>query len=130
MYPQKVKSKTNWKKNFLLASWKSLAKRAGYGSVSVTKIDKVYGSKDLDPFRNVTDPEHWYHGFIVFSVSDLEPESESFHKTFLELTILLFSYKCCTAADPHHIDAVPDPSFHLDVDLNPTCHFDADPDPY
>jgi hypothetical protein len=31
-------------------------------------------------------------------------------------------------ADPHPLDAYPDPACHSDVDLNPACHFDADPD--
>ncbi len=35
----------------------------------------------------------------------------------------------CSVADPHHIDADPDPTFHFDVDPDPACHFGADPDP-
>jgi hypothetical protein len=49
MYLQKVLSKTNKEKTyFLLPSWKSMTKRAGFGSGSV---NKVYGAKDpdLDP---------------------------------------------------------------------------------
>ncbi len=33
-----------------------------------------------------------------------------------------------SVADPHHVDADPDPACHFDVDPNP-CIFDADPDP-
>ncbi len=42
----------------------------------------------------------------------------------LELTII-------SVADPHHVDADPDPTFHSDADpdLNPNLHFDANPDP-
>ncbi len=34
-------------------------------------------------------------------------------------------------ADPHHLDADPDPAFHFDVDADPdpTFHSDADADP-
>ncbi len=32
-------------------------------------------------------------------------------------------------ADPHHIDADPDPAFHFDADPDPAFHFNADPDP-
>ncbi len=39
------------KTNFLLASWKSLTKRAGSESAN-----QVYGSKDPHSYRNVTDP--------------------------------------------------------------------------
>jgi hypothetical protein len=34
-----------------------------------------------------------------------------------------------SVADPHHIDANPDPACHFDADPDPACHFDADPDP-
>ena len=34
-----------------------------------------------------------------------------------------------SVADPHHLDADPDPAFHLDADPDPTFQFDADPDP-
>ncbi len=36
---------------FLLASWRSLKKRAG-------SIRQRFGSRDPDPYQNVTDPEH------------------------------------------------------------------------
>jgi hypothetical protein len=32
-------------------------------------------------------------------------------------------------ADPHHVDANPDPAFHFDADPDPTFQFDPDPDP-
>jgi hypothetical protein len=32
-----------------------------------------------------------------------------------------------SVADPHHIDANPDPACYFDADPDPTCHFDADP---
>jgi hypothetical protein len=34
-----------------------------------------------------------------------------------------------SVADPHHLDADPDPACHFDADPDPACHFDADPDP-
>ncbi len=34
-----------------------------------------------------------------------------------------------SVADPHHIDADPDPARHFDADPDPARHFDADPDP-
>jgi hypothetical protein len=36
-----------------------------------------------------------------------------------------------TVADPHHVDAYPDPAFHFDAAPDPdsTFHSDADPDP-
>ncbi len=40
---------------FLLESWKSLTRRAGSGSGSVTQW---HGSADPDPNQNVTDPQH------------------------------------------------------------------------
>jgi hypothetical protein len=56
-----VVSKKNFtqKTYFLLASWKPLMKRAGFGSGTVIRINNsVYRSNDLDPdpFQNVTDP--------------------------------------------------------------------------
>ncbi len=59
MYIQKVISKKIIKKYnyFLLESWRSLTKRAGYGSGSASQR---YGSTDPDPYKNITDPEqHW-----------------------------------------------------------------------
>jgi hypothetical protein len=44
-------SKLEEKKYFLLASWKSLTKRA-------RSANQVYRSKDPDPYQNVTDSEH------------------------------------------------------------------------
>jgi hypothetical protein len=38
--------------------------------------------------------------------------------------LLVFS-----VADPHHVDADPEPAFHVHVDPDPTFHPDADPDP-
>jgi hypothetical protein len=35
----------------------------------------------------------------------------------------------CRVADPHHIDADPDPAFHFDGDQEPTFHSDAEPYP-
>ncbi len=32
-------------------------------------------------------------------------------------------------ADPHHVDADPDPTYHFDTNPDPTFHFDEDPDP-
>jgi hypothetical protein len=36
-----------------------------------------------------------------------------------------------SVADPHHVDADPDPAFHFDADPDPdlTFHSDANPDP-
>ncbi len=58
------------KKNyFLLASWRSLTKRAGSGAGSVSgsafvSVSQRNGSEDphLDPYQHVTDPEHWVGG--------------------------------------------------------------------
>jgi hypothetical protein len=55
-----VPSKTNKQKKFfiffifLLASWRSMTKIAGSGSIS-----QRHGSADPDPHQNVMDPEHW-----------------------------------------------------------------------
>ncbi len=39
---------------------------------------------------------------------------------------------CSSVADPHHLDADPDPNpachFDTDSDPDPTFHFEADPD--
>jgi hypothetical protein len=35
---------------------------------------------------------------------------------------------CASVADPHHIDADPEPSFHFDSDPDLTFHFEANPD--
>jgi hypothetical protein len=34
-----------------------------------------------------------------------------------------------SVADPHHIDADPDPTYHFGADPYPTYYFDAVPDP-
>jgi hypothetical protein len=34
-----------------------------------------------------------------------------------------------SVADPHHVDANPDPAYHFDANTYPACHFDADPNP-
>ncbi len=34
------------------------------------------------------------------------------------------------AADPHHLNADPDPGFHFNADLDPGFHLYEDPDPY
>jgi hypothetical protein len=42
-----------------MASWKSLTERAGYRSKARSvSVNQVYGSKNLDPYQNVTDLEH------------------------------------------------------------------------
>ncbi len=55
-----VPSKSNQQKfflmSFLLASWRSMTKRAGSGSES---ISQRHGSADPDPHQNVIDPKHW-----------------------------------------------------------------------
>jgi hypothetical protein len=52
MNQEKVISKTNKKKNlFFVGILEMTTKRAGSGN-------KVYGSKDPDPYQNATDPEH------------------------------------------------------------------------
>jgi hypothetical protein len=51
----RVPSKSNKQKTyFFLASWRSLTRRAEYGSVSHRN-----GSPVPDPYHNLTDPEHW-----------------------------------------------------------------------
>jgi hypothetical protein len=51
------KKKLEKKFIFLLASWKSLTKRAGYGA-RAGSVNQVHGSKNPDPDKVVTDPEH------------------------------------------------------------------------
>ncbi len=48
--------KKNIKKNKNFSSIKSLKKGVGSGSGS---ISQRYRSADLDPHKNVTDPQHW-----------------------------------------------------------------------
>ncbi len=58
MYLQKVKQKNLVKKNsFLLASWRSMTKIAGFGSIS-----QRHGSADPDPdpHQNVMDPQNCF----------------------------------------------------------------------
>ncbi len=69
MVPSKRNKCKNWEKNnFLLASWRSLTKRAGSASgagsgSSSGSVSHKYGSEDPDPhpdpYQDVTDPEHW-----------------------------------------------------------------------
>jgi hypothetical protein len=47
-------------------------------------------------------------------------------KTSLRYTL---DFDPASGADPHSLDADPDPAFHLDADPDPTFHFDADPNP-
>ncbi len=56
MYLQKVISRKNCVKkiSFLLASWRSVTKIAGSGSIS-----QRHGSADPDPHQHVKDPQHW-----------------------------------------------------------------------
>ncbi len=60
---QKLIIKTNKKKNLVfvgnftnLASWKSPTKWASRIRMQIG----IYGSKDPDPYQNVTDLEHWF----------------------------------------------------------------------
>jgi hypothetical protein len=51
---------------------------------------------------------------------------------FLKISFLLtFFCLFASVADPHHVDADPDPACHFDPDpdQDPACHCDADPDP-
>ncbi len=41
----------------------------------------------------------------------------------------LASIKEGRAADPHHFNADPDPTFYSNADLDPAFHFNVDPDP-
>jgi hypothetical protein len=45
------------------------------------------------------------------------------------LPVLLFRSDTDRVADPHHLDADPDPAFHFHADPDPDFHFYADPDP-
>ncbi len=56
-YLQKVISKKQKKNLFLMPSWRPLTKIAVSGSGSVSQR---YGSADLKPYKNVTDPQQWY----------------------------------------------------------------------
>ncbi len=42
---------------------------------------------------------------------------------------LLVPFVVAGVADPHHVDADPDPACHFDADSDSTFHFAADPDP-
>ncbi len=59
-----VHTESNMQKKFekkIILCWhleSHLTKRAGSGSGSEF-FCQVYGSKDPDPYQNVTDPEHW-----------------------------------------------------------------------
>jgi hypothetical protein len=56
---ESIKQNKFEKLNFLLASCQSLTKRAGSRSGSVNRVD---GSKDPDPYQNVTNSEHCWIG--------------------------------------------------------------------
>ncbi len=43
----------------MLASWRSMIKIAGSGSIS-----QRHGSADPDPPQNVMDPQHWFFGYF------------------------------------------------------------------
>ncbi len=64
MYLQKVISRKTVKKiiSFLLASWRSMTKIAGSGSIC-----QRHGSEDTgpDPYQNVIDPQHWLYSIMV-----------------------------------------------------------------
>jgi hypothetical protein len=61
MYIQKVISRNFFLISFLLASLRSMAKIAGYGSIS-----QRHGSADPDPYQNVMDPQHLFIVFFIF----------------------------------------------------------------
>jgi hypothetical protein len=51
-------------KKIFVAYSRSLTKRPGSGSVS-----QRYDSANLDPYQNVTDPEHWWTGALALFTS-------------------------------------------------------------
>jgi hypothetical protein len=57
----------------------------------------------------------------------------TFLTSFYTVSIVHFSLVTTGVADPHHVDADPDPAFHFDEDPDQnrdrTFHLDADPDP-
>jgi hypothetical protein len=82
MYLQKrINIKTKRKKYFLLASWRSLTKRAGSSSGSVSH---KYVSEDPDPhpdpYQNVMDPEHCSQILFPRSDSSMTLPAERAHK--------------------------------------------------
>ncbi len=76
---------------FLLASWSSVTKIAGSGS-----IRQRHGSVDPDPLQNVMDPEHWWLPLVT---SDTVPLDNCLLIGFIELTMsfsrLLVAPICC-----------------------------------
>ncbi len=59
-------------KIFLFESWRSLKKRAGSGAGSASgSVSQSNGYEDPDPYKNVTDPEHWFE----------DPDSEVIQST-------------------------------------------------
>ncbi len=51
------------------------------------------------------------------------------YDSHLKLKYESFSIPVGSVADPHHVDADPDPVCPFDADPDPTFHFDAVPDP-
>ncbi len=87
----KVPSKSIMQKNFFfklvfLASWRSMMKIEGSGSIS-----QRHGSADPDPHQNVMDPQHWLLQFVIllllFSSSTSNPPPRPF--IISESTMLL-----------------------------------------
>ncbi len=72
--PLKNNKQKNYEKKivlFLLASWMSMTKIAGPGSISPR-----HGSADPDPYKNVTDPQHWE---ILCTIHSLENRKTQVH---------------------------------------------------
>jgi hypothetical protein len=56
-----AKQKNVKKTIFLSASCQLVTKKAGSGSAAVAgSLSQWYGSPDLDPFQNVSNPQHWF----------------------------------------------------------------------
>jgi len=70
---------------------------------------------------------------ILIRIQRLEIESNwsYLHKSERKFKDMAPTGLLSSVADPHHVDADPDPScqFDVDPDPDPTFHFDADPNP-
>ncbi len=67
-----ISRKTFFLISFLLASWRSMTKIAGSGSISQRR-----GSADPDPHQNAMDPEHWLFAPAKASMVGVCPVSVS-----------------------------------------------------
>jgi hypothetical protein len=84
MYRQKVLRRKGVL-NFLLASWRSMTKKTGSGSIS-----QRHGSADPDPHQNVMDPEQWCLGGRVEASNRWTQELSRLIKFWIVFFIVYF----------------------------------------